>query len=88
MLFFGARGLQRRQLDITTSSNGSLSTIEQALEYIPRLACQMVDAEYGALAIMNEQGEVARFIVFGMSEEQAKAIGDPPRWQGAIGGTA
>lgn len=55
------------------------------LESIPLLARQLVDAEYSALAIMDDQGNVLRFLTSGITDEVRNDIGEPPAGKGLLG---
>ena len=60
-------------------------TAEEVLESIPDLARSLVNAEYSALAVMDNSGKVERFITSGISEETRRSIGDPPAGKGLLG---
>ena len=51
---------------------------EEVLESIPELARSLANAEYAALAVMDDSGHIERFITSGISEEVRRSIGDPP----------
>lgn len=55
------------------------------LQSIPLLARQMVDAEYSALAMMDDQGRVVKFLTSGITDETRDSIGDPPEGKGLLG---
>ena len=63
----------------------SSETAYEALESIPGLARSLANAEYAALAVMDDSGRVERFITSGISEEVRKSIGDPPAGRGLLG---
>ena len=55
------------------------------LEELPSTVKELVDAQYAALAIMNEEGRIIHFFFAGISEEEAKAMGSPPHGHGLLG---
>ena len=58
---------------------------KEVLESIPSLARSLANAEYAALAVMDNSGHVERFITSGISEEVRMSIGDPPAGRGLLG---
>ena len=59
--------------------------LSQVLQRIAEAAVQLVDAEYGALGVIGDDGKLAQFIPVGVSEQQADGIGPPPTGQGPLG---
>ena len=55
------------------------------LERIVQAAIELVDARYGALGIIAEQGGLEAFIHVGMPPEQVAAIGHLPEGRGVLG---
>jgi GAF domain-containing protein len=53
-------------------------SLENVLERIVHLARQQVDAEYAALGVVDEDGELIKFITAGMKPEEERRIADPP----------
>jgi two-component system, NarL family, sensor histidine kinase DevS len=60
-------------------------TLENVLERIVHLARQQVDAEYAALGVVDEDGELVKFITAGMTDEEVVRTGEPPVGKGLIG---
>lgn len=60
-------------------------SLETLLARIVRLAQAQVQAEYAALAIRDEQGQVTQFIHSGMSEEELHLMPHPPEGKGLLG---
>lgn len=60
-------------------------SLETVLERIVNLAREQVNATYAALGVMNEAGELEKFIPVGMTEEETRRVGSPPKGRGAIG---
>lgn len=55
------------------------------LERIVHAAVELVDARYGALGVLTEEGGLDPFIQVGMSPEQVAAIGHLPVGRGVLG---
>lgn len=60
-------------------------SLETLLSRIVRLAQAQVQAEYAALAIRDENGEVTQFIHSGMSEAELHLMPHPPQGKGLLG---
>jgi signal transduction histidine kinase len=60
-------------------------SLETLLERIVRLAQAQVEAEYAALAIRDEDGNVVKFIHSGMSQEEINQMPHPPEGKGLLG---
>jgi len=73
-------GLHRATLDV----HGELS-LESVLEKVVEQACPLVDARYGAISVVDEEGKILSFVTSGLSEEQRRRIGDPPQGRGLLG---
>jgi signal transduction histidine kinase len=63
---------------------GDLS-LENVLERIVMLAREQVTANYAALGVVDEKGNLVNFIPVGMSQEEIEATGAPPVGKGMIG---
>lgn len=60
--------------------------LSDVLSRIVRAACELVDARYGALGVLDQEGErLAEFVTHGMTPQQRAAIGDPPHGKGVLG---
>ncbi|MDX1503123.1 MAG: GAF domain-containing sensor histidine kinase [Thermoanaerobaculia bacterium] len=66
------------------SIHGELS-LEAVLRRVVNQAAELLDARYGAIAVYDDEGRVQRFIVTGITPEEERAIGDPPRGAGLLG---
>ncbi|MCH8109408.1 MAG: GAF domain-containing protein [Chloroflexi bacterium] len=81
----------RKRIVYRTSSNSkqerreNISNVDATLASIPDLARRMVQAEYAALAIMDESGKIVNFITSGMSDKEQASIGEPPIGKGLLG---
>ena len=60
-------------------------SLDTLLTRIVRLAQALVQAEYAALAIRDEDGAVSKFIHSGMSEEELHLLPHPPQGLGLLG---
>ncbi len=75
----------RGLLDAVVSLSSDLS-LPVLLRQIVTAACQVVDARYGALGVLPEEGdELAQFVNTGFDEETVKAIGPLPHGRGILG---
>jgi GAF domain-containing protein len=60
-------------------------SLETVLERIVHLAREQVDAKYAALGVMDEAGNLMKFIPVGMTPDEISQTGDPPVGKGLIG---
>src|SRR5581483_9420600 len=75
----------RRLLDAVLMVGSDLS-LPVVLRRIAESAVVLVDAKYGALGVLDENGHgLAEFVHVGLSDEQVKAIGDLPAGHGILG---
>lgn len=84
--------LTREQLQdrLLALHRASLNVIEDAaletvLERIVTAACDLAEARYAALGMVDEAGQLQHFIAVGMSEEEIRRVGPPPQGRGLIG---
>jgi signal transduction histidine kinase len=78
----------RRRLEALDAATVAISqelSLERVLQIIVDSVRPLVTARYAALAIPDERGIVERFITSGISDEQRRAIGHPPRGHGLLG---
>lgn len=59
--------------------------LDALLQRIADLAREVVDAEYAAVGVVGDEGELARFIYSGIDKETADRIGDLPIGRGVLG---
>ena len=60
--------------------------LEGVLKRIVTAACELTDAKYGALGVLNATGdELAQFVTYGLSTAQEAMIGDRPKGHGVLG---
>ncbi|MFI6347371.1 GAF domain-containing protein [Streptomyces sp. NPDC050560] len=66
-------------------SIGSELDLDVVLRRITESAVAVVDARYGALGVLGDEGRIRRFITVGVDEETIAAIGHYPEGQGILG---
>ncbi|TIC83250.1 GAF domain-containing sensor histidine kinase [Nocardioides sp. GY 10113] len=74
------RGLLRANRSVI----GDLS-LSSVLRRIVEAACELVDAEYGALGVISPEGGLDEFIHVGMDEDAVARIGRLPEGKGLLG---
>jgi signal transduction histidine kinase len=72
--------LHRAGLDLS----GDLS-LDTLLEKVVEQATQLVEARYGAVAVIDDERRIQQFVTSGISPDQAETIGEPPAGQGLLG---
>jgi len=60
-------------------------TLDETLQHIVDAARVVIGAKYAALAVLGEDGQMSRFFYSGLSEEEAKKIGELPKGRGVLG---
>ena len=60
-------------------------TLEETLQHIVDAARVVIGAKYAALAVLDEGRQLSQFFYSGLSEEEAKRIGEPPKGRGVLG---
>lgn len=60
-------------------------SVKEVLQTIVTAARDLLDCEYSALGVPDDQGGFAEFVVSGISDEQWAAIGPVPRQHGLLG---
>ncbi|HML97400.1 MAG TPA: GAF domain-containing protein [Tepidiformaceae bacterium] len=77
-----------RQLGDMAVTSEILVGSEDLAEILQRLAQRARDitsADYAAISTFDEHGVLTRFVYTGISEEQARRLGEPPRGRGLLG---
>ncbi|MET8953350.1 sensor histidine kinase [Streptomyces sp. NPDC004393] len=64
---------------------GSDLDLEVVLHRIVESAVTLVDAQYGALGVLGEEGTIRQFITVGIDEDAIARIGPYPRGEGILG---
>lgn len=60
-------------------------SLEHLLERIAAVACEQAEARYAALGVLNDHGQLIKFITVGMTDAQIKRIAHPPVGRGLLG---
>lgn len=79
-----ARDRMHTLLDAVLAVGSSLD-LDQVLRQIVQSATDLVDARYGALGVVGEEGTIERFITVGMDEDTIKTVGHYPEGRGILG---
>ena len=83
--------IERRAFQLETLNAAAISLITEldmglVLQKVVDLSRELVASRYGALAVLNEDGEgVEQFITSGISSEERKSIGSAPVGKGILG---
>lgn len=87
MMLLTREQLQGRLLALYRASLEVISepSLETVLERIVRAACDLAEARYAALIVLDDKGEMRHFITVGMSAEEIQRVGKPPVGRGLIG---
>lgn len=77
-----------RRQDALVSAGLALASelsLPAVLQKIVDLACDVSAARYGALGVLGRDGKIQEFITHGVTDEERRAIGDPPTGHGLLG---
>ena len=75
----------RRLLEVCRALTSDLD-VESVLRRVVTEACELTDARYAALGVLNAKGDgLDRFVTTGIDDETHRAIGDLPRGRGVLG---
>ncbi|HYM82743.1 MAG TPA: GAF domain-containing sensor histidine kinase [Candidatus Dormibacteraeota bacterium] len=72
-------------LDAATRAIASVLTLDRVLQLIVDRVRELAGARYAALGMMDERGQIERFLTSGIGEAERAAIGPPPRGLGLLG---
>ncbi len=86
-MFLTREQLQERLITLHRASLELVKdvSLEHLLEQIVKVAREQVGARYAALGVLDETGNLVRFIPLGLSEEEIRRIGHPPVGRGLLG---
>jgi signal transduction histidine kinase len=73
------------QMAATSELLASSDDLPDTLQRLAQRAREVTAADFAAISTFDEAGVLTRFIYTGMSEEQARRLGDPPRGRGLLG---
>jgi signal transduction histidine kinase len=79
---FDARLQQLLDAMLSFGSEQSLSTI---LQRIIESTCNLVEARYGALGVLGDEGQLSELVTVGVDESTEDAIGELPGGHGVLG---
>ena len=84
------RGARQRTEQLAALNEASLSltselSLEAVLQKVVDLSRKVVQARYGALGVLDEQGRLQEFITSGISARERKRIGHVPEGRGLLG---
>ena len=85
---YGAARRRTEQLAALNEASLSLTSelsLQSVLQKVVDLSRQVVQARYGALGVLNEQGRIQEFITSGISPKERKRIGNSPEGKGLLG---
>ncbi|HET7386906.1 MAG TPA: GAF domain-containing protein [Nocardioidaceae bacterium] len=81
ILFGGDRALVDALVAISSDLN-----LDSVLDRLVRAACELTDAQYGALGVLGEPNRVTRLITHGLTADELVALGpEPPSGHGLVG---
>jgi signal transduction histidine kinase len=66
-------------------SIGSDLSLPTVLQRIVESACKLVDARYGALGVVGENGQLSDLVTIGVDESTHEAVGRLPEFKGILG---
>jgi GAF domain-containing protein/two-component sensor histidine kinase len=84
------RAARRRTEQLAALNEASLSLTSElslgaVLQKVVDLSRQVVQARYGALGVLDEQGRIQEFVTSGISARERRRIGHPPEGKGLLG---
>ena len=68
-----------------TQAIGTELELASALRNVVQVACDLVDASYGAIGVISAEGLLEEFIHVGMDVDTVHGLGHPPTGQGILG---
>jgi len=68
-----------------TQAIGTELELASALRNVVQVACDLVDARYGAIGVISAEGLLEEFIHVGMDDDTVAGLGHPPTGQGILG---
>ena len=82
--------MERRARELAAINEASLALssdldLDSVLQRVVDLSREVTEADYGALALLGEDGKVSEFLTSGMSQEERERIGRLPEGKGLLG---
>ncbi|HEX8939186.1 MAG TPA: GAF domain-containing sensor histidine kinase [Candidatus Limnocylindrales bacterium] len=72
-------------LDAASRAVAGVLSLERVFQLIVDRVRELAGAEYAALGIVDQEGQIERFITSGISRHDRERIGPPPRGHGLLG---
>ena len=82
---FGQRARERAAINEASLALSSDLDLPSLLQRVVDLSRDVTGADYGALAMLDERGEIAEFLTSGISQEERDRIGQLPKGRGLLG---
>ena len=84
------REMERRARELAAINEASLALssdldLDSVLQRVVDLSREVTEANYGALALLGEDGKISEFLTSGMSQEERQRIGRLPEGEGLLG---
>ncbi|MGE0600878.1 MAG: GAF domain-containing sensor histidine kinase [Dehalococcoidia bacterium] len=76
------------EMAITSELLASSGDLADTLQRLALRAKHVTGADFAAISTFDDNGVLTRFIYTGISEEEARRLGDPPRGRGLLGDLA
>lgn len=76
---------QLEALDVAVRGIAGIDSVDRVLQVIVERVRELVSAQYAAMGIVGQFGQIERFITSGISDEQRAAIGSLPHGRGLLG---
>lgn len=73
------------EMAVTSELLAGSEDLSDTLQRLAHRAREVTHADFAAISTFDESGILTRFIYAGISEEQARQLGDPPRGRGLLG---
>ena len=83
----GAQGTQEQTAGLLAAIAAVTSELDlqSVLLRIAEVACELVDARFGAVGVIGTDGQLSQFVTVGVDEETSSRIGPLPRGHGLLG---
>ncbi len=73
------------EMAVTSELLAGSEDLSDTLQRLAHRAREVTGADFAAISTFDETGIMTRFIYAGISEDQARRLGDPPRGRGLLG---
>lgn len=84
------KSLERQNRELLSLHQAGLSVVadlslESVLQTVVDRARSLIETEYGAISIIDDESEIVSFLTSGLPADAHARIGDPPRGRGLLG---